>query len=198
MPLFRKCGLLDCIKDLGWNIRDLGDIVREDLEDEIKIAEADTKEYKWTVENAEVIGPMCHRMSDMIHNASCRQDFVLTLGGDHGLATGSISGMLRKYPDLKVGWIDAHGDCNTPATSPSGNYHGMPVAHLLGWIEKNELKGFDWITPVPLLKAENIVYIGLRDIDPEEKLLLKNHNIKCYSPFDIEMRGGTGVVMNET
>jgi len=104
--------------------------------------------------------------------------------------------MLSTYPDLKVVWIDAHGDCNTPDTSTSGNYHGMPVAHLLGWMKKGELKGFDWFTPS--LKAENIVYIGLRDVDAEEKELLRIHNIKCYSPYDIELKGGIANVMNET
>jgi len=79
--------------------------------------------------------------------------------------------MLRKFDDLKIVWIDAHGDCNTPETSPSGNYHGMPVAHLLGWMEKGDVKGFDWLNEVPVLKRENIVYIGLRDVDKEEKAL---------------------------
>jgi arginase len=194
--LFRQCGLLTCISELGWKVTDVGDIATEDLTDKINVCLADKKEYKWDVENSHVIGPMCEKLAEFTEQSSKRQDFTLILGGDHGLATGSIGGMLRTYPDLKVIWIDAHGDCNTPETSPSGNYHGMPVAHLLGWMKKGEVKGFDWFTPG--LKAENIVYIGLRDIDPEEKKLLKDHNIKCYSPFDIEMKGGIANVMNET
>merc|ERR1711976_710370 len=196
--LFRKAGLLSALRDLGWDCRDVGDITTEDLEPKIKAALADTKRYKYDVENSHVIGPMCEELSDMVYQGALRSDFNLILGGDHGLAAGSISGMLRKYPDLKVVWIDAHGDCNTPETSPSGNYHGMPVAHLLGWMEKGDVKGFDWLDPVPVLKGENIVYIGLRDVDKEEKALLKKHNIKCYSPFDIEMKGGIGNVMTET
>ena len=54
------------------------------------------------------------------------------MGGDHSIATGSISGVLKSYPDIKIVWVDAHADINTPEVSPSGNYHGMPVAHLLG------------------------------------------------------------------
>ena len=195
-PLFRKCGLLSVIMELGWNINDLGDIATEDLESLIKEIEADPKEYKSVVENAHVIGPMCEVLSEMTYDASQRRDFTLVLGGDHGLATGSISGMLKTYPDLKIIWIDAHGDCNTVETSPSGNYHGMPVAHLLGWIKEGEIKGFDWFTPS--LKAENIVYIGLRDVDAQEKKLLKDHNIKCFSPYDIEIKGGIANVMTET
>jgi len=196
--LFRKAGLLNAVKDLGWVIRDLGDLTTEDLEEKIMEAKADEKDYKYDVENSHVIGPMCEALSDLVYNAAKRNDFNLILGGDHGLATGSISGMLREYPDLKVVWIDAHGDCNTPETSPSGNYHGMPVAHLLGWMEKGDVRGFDWLDPVPVLKGENIVYIGLRDVDKEEKALLKKHKIKCYSPYDIQLKGGMCNVMTET
>ena len=196
--LFRKAGLLKVIADLGWKINDLGDITTEDLKEKIEACTADEQIYKHYVENANVIGPMCHELSDIVNRGAERQDFNLILGGDHGLAAGSISGMLRKYSDLKVVWFDAHGDCNTPETSPSGNYHGMPVAHLLGWIGQGEVKGFNWFKDVPVLKPENIVYIGLRDVDAEEKQLLKNHKIKCYSPFDIEMAGGIGNVMRET
>ena len=197
-PLFRKCGVLEVVNELGWNIRDLGDITTQDLKEKIDASLADETEYKYVVENAHVIGPMCHQLHDIVYDGAKRQDFNLILGGDHGLAAGSISGMLKKYPNLKVVWVDAHGDCNTPETSPSGNYHGMPAAHLLGWIKKGEVKGFNWLNDIPILKAENIVYIGLRDIDAEEKKLLKKHNIKCYSPFDIEFAGGMGNVMKET
>jgi arginase len=196
--MFRSCGLLNVIKELGWNIRDQGDITTQDLQEKIAETQADETEYKYVVENAHVIGPMCHQLHEIVYRGSQRQDFNLILGGDHGLAAGSISGMLKTYPDLKVVWIDAHGDCNTPETSPSGNYHGMPVAHLLGWIKKGDVKGFNWLYDTPFLKPENIVYIGLRDIDAEEKKLLKKHNIKCYSPFDIEFAGGMGNVMKET
>lgn len=197
-PMFRKCGVLNVISELGWNIRDLGDITTQDLQEKIEASLADETEYKYVVENAHVIGPMCHQLHDIVYQGAQRQDFNLILGGDHGLAAGSISGMLKTHPNLKVVWVDAHGDCNTPETSPSGNYHGMPAAHLLGWIKKGEVKGFNWLNDIPILKPENIVYIGLRDIDAEEKKLLKNHNIKCYSPFDIEFAGGMGNVMKET
>ena len=98
-------------------------------------------------------------ISDKTFNCAKSGNFSLVLGGDHGLATGSISGILRHHSDLKVIWVDAHADINTPNVSPSGNYHGMPVAHLVGLIEKNTVKGFDWHTPA--LKPENIVYLGL-------------------------------------
>lgn len=162
-----------------------------DIEKELE----NSKEYKYVLPNIEILGVMNKKLAEAAQAASAEKNFTLILGGDHGLATGSISGMLETYPDLKVIWIDAHGDCNIPEISPSGNYHGMPVAHLLGWIPEGSMKGFDWF--VPKLKAENIVFIGLRDLDKGEKKLLEDHNIKFYTPFDIETTGGMGKVMSE-
>jgi arginase len=59
--------------------------------------------------------------------------FVLTIGGDHSIASGSIAALQAQHPTLGVIWVDAHADANTPRSSPSGHYHGMPAAHLLGW-----------------------------------------------------------------
>jgi len=193
--LFRKCGLLTCLELLKWKVQDLGDIKLEDCQATIDKILAEDKKHKYDLGNIVTLGAMNQLLAEFCQKSSERGDFTLILGGDHGLATGSIGGMLRTHPNLKVVWIDAHSDCNTPETSPSQNYHGMPVAHLLGWIEEGEMKGFDWFKPC--LKPENIVYIGLRDIDEGERINLKKHNIKCYSPFDIEMKGGIHTVMNE-
>lgn len=170
--LMRQGGLKDGIKQLGWNIEDTGDLKKEDIMDEIFEEEDNMKPYKYVLPNIEVLGCMNKRLSDLAHKKSQEGKFVLTLGGDHGLASGSIHGMLQTYEDLKVIWIDAHGDCNTVETSPSGNYHGMPVAHLLHWIPQGTMKSFDWLQK--RLKPENIVFIGLRDLDIGEKTLLKN------------------------
>lgn len=194
--LFRDCGLTQAIKEIGWEIHDEGDLTKEQMEDEIEAEHANEKEYKYVLPNIEILGVMNKHLSEKAHKRSLEKDLVLTLGGDHGLATGSISGMQRTYENLKVIWFDAHGDCNIPETSPSGNYHGMPAAHLLGWIKEGDMKSFDWLKPS--LKPENIVFIGLRDLDEGEKILLKKHNIKVYTPYDIEMKGGISKVMKET
>ena len=196
--LFRQCGLLNGLKGQGWKVRDVGDITTESLEEPLNelLAMAEEKKWKYNLENGDILGVMNKELSDCCYEISKRKEFSLILGGDHGLATGSISGMLRTYPDLKVIWIDAHGDCNIPETSPSQNYHGMPVAHLMGWIGEGKMRGFDWL--VPALKPENIAYIGLRDIDDGEKIQLKKYNIKAYSPYDIELKGGIANVVEET
>lgn len=194
--LMRQSGLIKGIEKLGYEIEDNGNLTKESLMDKIQKVEADEKEYKYILPNIEVIGVMNEALSDLTAKCSAEKNFVLSLGGDHGLAMGSIHGMLKTHENLKVIWIDAHGDCNTPEISPSGNYHGMPVAHLLGWIEPGTMKGFDWVENY--LKPENLVYIGLRDLDEGEKILLKKHKIKVYTPFDIEVKGGIGKVMDET
>lgn len=193
---FRESGLLPCIQQLGWQLKDLGDITKESLQDEIDALEKDnSKVYKHNLPHIEIIGTVNKKLNEINHEQTKQGRLMLNIGGDHGLASGTITGVLRTHPNLKVIWIDAHGDCNTPEISPSGNYHGMPVAHILGWIKKDEVKGFDWLDHY--LKPENLVYIGLRDIDAGEKLLLKQHNIKFYTPFDIDDMGGIKFVMDE-
>merc|ERR1711874_95272 len=122
--------------------------------------------------------------------------FCLSLGGDHGIATGSISGVKAVYKDLKVIWIDAHADINVPEESPSGNYHGMPVAHLLGWIKKGYFPNFEWLELEDnlMIKPEDIVYIGLRDLDEGEKRNLVKHNIKCYTMHHVDKLGIANVM----
>ena len=71
----------------------------------------------------------------------------MILGGDHSVATGSIYGLKEAFSNLKIVWIDAHADCNTAETSPSGNFHGMPLSPLFGWIPQGTVPGFDWLVP---------------------------------------------------
>jgi arginase len=176
---------------MGWDINDLGDITN----DQLTLEDTDISNYKYSdVKNAQVIGGLCKKLHDMTKKSAESGNFTLVLGGDHGLATGSISGMKAAHPDLKVVWIDAHADANTPEGSPSGNYHGMPVAHLLGWMGEGSVPGFDWFTPN--LKPEDIAYIGLRDIDDFEKKMLKKHNVKVYDIDDVTELG-IGQVMAE-
>jgi arginase len=98
----------------------------------------------------------------------------INIGGDHSMGIGSVGASLNKYgPGLKVIWIDAHADINTRKSSPSGNFHGMPLAFLTG-LDKSD--DFDYICN--LLPFENLCYIGIRDLDEEEISVVKKHNIK--------------------
>ena len=106
-------------------------------------------------------------------------DFTLIVGGDHSLSIGTIPSLIKARPKTGVVWVDAHADINTPFTSLTGNLHGMSVAFLLGLVDHKSLPAFDWFSPC--LTPEDIVYIGLRDLDLAEKRVLKNIGIPYTS-----------------
>jgi arginase len=110
----------------------------------------------------------------------------LTVGGDHSIASGTIHGLLDKYSDLKVIWVDAHGDIIDAGKSEYQGYHGMPLSHLIG-VNDNKIPGFDWFTR--RLNPRNVVHIGMRDIDNDEWDTLSKFKIKCFTPDHIDMLG---------
>jgi len=137
------------------------------------------------------------RLSEQTYEHASQGKFTLTIGGDHSIAIGSISGIARAVRErlnkpLAVVWVDAHADINTFETSGSGNIHGMPVAFLTG-LCKHEV--FGWLTPEGLIPVDKLVYIGLRDVDLGEKKILRDNKIKAFSMHDID-RHGIGKVMD--
>lgn len=146
------------------------------------------------------VSAVTRAVSEQVYEHASKGKFVLTLGGDHSIAIGTISGTARAIKErlgreLAVIWVDAHADINTPETSESGNIHGMPVAFLTGLAtEKNE-ETFGWIREDQRISTKKLVYIGLRDIDRGEKKILREHGIKAFSMYDID-RHGIGRVMD--
>lgn len=127
------------------------------------------------------------------------QKFVLTVGGDHSVGIGTISAALKARPDCVIVWIDAHADINTPSTSSSGSFHGMPVGiamRLDCTSDYQESCEFQWLKDYPTLEPKNLVYIGLRDIDVPERELIKELNIPAYTMHHID-RYGIGAIMEE-
>jgi arginase len=109
---------------------------------------------------------------------------TINIGGDHSMAIATVGASLEKHGSaLKVIWFDAHGDINTRKTSPSGNYHGMPLAFLTGL--DNDYNLFPFLYTVPNLKFENILYLGIRDLDDGEKVVLKEKKIKFIRSKEI-------------
>ncbi|XP_075157136.1 arginase [Haematobia irritans] len=117
------------------------------------------------------------------------QDQFLCLGGDHAIGFGSVAGHLVHSPNLSLVWVDAHADINLHSTSASGNIHGMPVSFLL-----QELRDFwkhahlDDIAP-KCLRADQLVYIGLRDIDPYEAYILNKLGIRAFAMDSVDKYG---------
>lgn len=143
--------------------------------------------------------------SEILQNGS----FPIVLSGDHSNAGGTISGIKMAYPNKRLGviWIDAHADIHSPYTTPSGNLHGMPLAAAMGLGKpENPLNNPDEVTCVawenlcsvgnikPKVNPEDIVYIDIRDLEPEEWKVIRDKNIRYYEPHDIKEKKIAGIV----
>lgn len=116
-------------------------------------------------------------------------DQYLLIGGDHSIGFGSIAGHMNHDPNLAVIWVDAHADLNLNITSPSGNTHGMPVSLFLEDLRKH-WKDIDFSTFAPhVLPSSQLVYIGLRDIDPYETYLMQKLGIKHFAMDTVDKLG---------
>ncbi|KAK1918977.1 A-agglutinin attachment subunit precursor [Pyrenophora teres f. teres] len=114
------------------------------------------------------------QVSDQVYTHARSGKLVLTLGGDHSIAIGTVSGTAKAIrerlgKEIAVIWVDAHADINTPETSDSGNIHGMPVSFLTGLATEEREDVFGWIKEEHRLSTKKLVYIGLRDIDKERR-----------------------------
>ena len=137
----------------------------------------------------------CAELCERVDGSLERGRLPLVLGGDHSLAIGSIagsSGHFAKQGDaIGLIWFDAHGDANTPETTPSGNIHGMSLAVALG-LGDAELVNLGGRAPKVL--ARNAVLIGVRDLDPGEREVLKKSGVHVYTMRDLDERGMRDVV----
>lgn len=137
------------------------------------------------------VSAVTQEVSNQVYKHAKDGKLVLTLGGDHSIAIGTISGTAKAIRErlgreIAVIWVDAHADINTPETSDSGNIHGMPVAFLTGLATEKREDVFGWIKEHHQLSLKKLVYIGLRDIDKGEKKILREHGIKAFSMHDID------------
>ena len=173
----RYAEILQRLKELGYQVHDTGDIPVN--RDAIRHLPGIRMHYLEEIERVNVV--LCQRVTEQLDLGR----FPLILGGDHSIAIGSIFGVLQNKKNLGVIWFDAHGDINTDHTSPSGNLHGMPVSVLMG-IGPEELTS---IGNGAFLKRENMVYVGSRDLDPEERKAMKEQGIKVFTMYEIDDMG---------
>jgi arginase len=178
----RVAGLQARIKQLGHQVEDIGNISVKQPE-EMSYGE---KRAKYLGEIAEA----CKDLGEAVEKSLVEGFLPLVLGGDHSIAVGAVSGVATHFRKEKkeVGyiWLDAHGDMNTPESSPSGNVHGMPLASVMGYgpPELTELMGFK-----PKVQPQNIVLVGVRDLDSQEKKLVKKSGVHVFTMRDIDERG---------
>ncbi|ELY81632.1 arginase [Natrinema gari] len=170
------------LETAGVRCTDFGDLRVPRLEQCDAPATADAK---YIDEIAGVTAELADEVADTIADG----DVPIALGGDHATAMGTISGAARAA-DIGVLWFDAHGDYNTPDTSPSGNVHGMPLAAVTG---HGEFDALDW-TATPTVDPSNTVIIGARRLDDAERLALEDSEVTVFTMHDIDERGITAVV----
>jgi arginase len=184
---FRIAGLGERLTALGMTVVDEGDLVTPIPE--VKAAGDPHKKY------IREIARVCEKLYKTALAALEKDGLPLVLGGDHSVAAGSVAATADyvRRTDGRIGliWIDAHGDMNTPATSGSGNVHGMPLAALLG-PEPAELARIGGFTPKVL--AEHTALIGIRNLDDREKEIVRDSGVRVFTMKDIDRAGIASVI----
>ncbi|KAH9818042.1 hypothetical protein DFH28DRAFT_1123983 [Melampsora americana] len=175
-----EAGLLKGIESLGYTT-----IVDELIPVQIK-SEDDPPIGR--LKSPRTVSSTNQELTNLIGKHTKDGKLILTLGGDHSLAIGTVSGTLEAYPDACLIWVDAHADINTPQSTESGNLHGCPISFLLSSIKAGkDIEPFQWIKPI--LEPNRLVYIGLRDVDEGERKILKEHSIRCFSMHEVDRYG---------
>eukprot|EP00545_Synedropsis_sp_CCMP1620_P011964 CAMPEP_0119012786 /NCGR_PEP_ID=MMETSP1176-20130426/7581_1 /TAXON_ID=265551 /ORGANISM="Synedropsis recta cf, Strain CCMP1620" /LENGTH=360 /DNA_ID=CAMNT_0006965811 /DNA_START=73 /DNA_END=1158 /DNA_ORIENTATION=+ len=189
--LLREGGLRSMMTALGWRVDDVGDINFE------KIASQANQASFPSARNCGIVGAVNEHLANVVQEKIGSGRFPLLLGGDHSIGIGSLAGVLRNRPNTGVLWIDAHADINIPDISESGNMHGMPIGMLMEGVSPDfsKLPGFDWLIDGPRLRPDQIVYVGLRDVDGAERSIIRKLGIPAFTMHDIDHHG-IGKVMD--
>jgi arginase len=175
------------LEQLGHKVQDIGDL-------DVKIPETQKVGEGKLRYKAPVLAA-CETLCEKVDKSLEKGRLPLVLGGDHSIAIGSVAGstnfFARQGEALGLIWFDAHGDANTPETTPSGNIHGMSLAVSLGLGDPDlvQLGG-----RAPKVLPRNTVLIGIRDLDPGERDTLKKSGVTVYTMRDLDERGMRDVV----
>ena len=175
----RYAGLIDELEAAGVECEDMGNVRVPPLR-----FQGDGEQPVANANHLDEVAEVSSRLADEVADACAAGALPIVIGGDHSLAIGTVAGAARDA-DLGLVWFDAHGDYNTPDTSPSGNIHGMPLAASLG---KGAFADMDWAR-ADGLREENVVWVGLRDLDDAEAKAIKESDATAYTMADIDERG---------
>jgi arginase len=157
----RLARLASRLEQLGHTVTDTGDV---------PVPTRETLRLEHGIDFLPTIVEVCRDVARRTAALVRERQIPLVLGGDHSVAAGSVAGVATALAErgerLGLIWLDAHADLNTPGSTMSGNVHGMPVAHLLG---HGDHAMASLATPSPAVRAENVVIVGARDLDPAER-----------------------------
>ncbi len=178
----RIAGLTDSLVDLGHQVREVAQVTASAPEIS-PLVEARTKYVN-------TIAKVCRQTRKKVESTLSKGWVPLVLGGDHSVSLGSVSGVAAHYRSQghRIGliWVDAHADMNTPETTLSGNVHGMVLSLLLG---RGDARLLDVSGEEPAVHAENVCIIAARDLDHEEKRLVKEAGIRVFTMTEMDERG---------
>ncbi|MFQ5768507.1 MAG: arginase, partial [Acidobacteriota bacterium] len=179
-------GLAGRIRAMKRSVRDRGDVPVPIPE----LCSLGDRKSRYAAE----IAAVCRKLADLTARAVASSRLPISLGGDHSLAVGSIAGVARvldgRGEPPGVIWVDAHADMNTPQTSPSGNVHGMPLAACLGHGPPDLVAVGGGVH----LRPENVVLMGIRNLDDREKTMVVNSGIRAYTMSDIDRRSLSSIM----
>ena len=174
----RYAGLERRLTELGYECSDWGNV-------ETPIAEA-TAVGDPSARFLDAIKETCARLAARVAEAARDGSIPVVLGGDHSVALGTLAGLAAVHGPGGALWLDAHGDLNTPETSPSGNVHGMPLAAALGRagpaFAAND-------RPAPAVDPAYVALVGVRSLDPDERRLVGDLGVAAYTMSEIDRRG---------
>ncbi len=172
----RYAGLDNRLRQLGCTVRDCGNV---------EIPVRDTLPEEGGIRFLPAVVQACVAVYEAGESALQRGDLPLYLGGDHSIALGTVSASTL-HGQCGLLWIDAHSDFNTPETSPSGNLHGMPLAALTG---RGAAEMVDLVRPGRKLDDRDIMIIGARSLDSQERETLRSSDVGVYTMREIDERG---------
>jgi arginase len=175
----RYAGLEERLRGLGYEVADRGNV-------ETAVPEATALRDERLRYLPEIL-ETCGRVAGLVGEAIAAGALPLVLGGDHSVALGTLGGLAAAYGQAGgVIWIDAHGDLNTPASSPTGNVHGMPLAAVLG-LAGDAFSSTAW--PLPAVEERRVAIVGTRSLDPAEQALLRDSDIRVFTMSEIDRVG---------
>jgi arginase len=172
----RYAGLDARLQEVGYECRDLGNV-------EAAVAEA-TPSGDERARFLPEIKATCRRIAERVAGVAADGVLPLVLGGDHSVALGSLAGLARVYGPGGALWLDAHGDLNSPDTSPSGNVHGMVLAAALGRAGSAFAEGWN----LPAVDSARVALLGVRSLDAGERDLIRGLDVKVFTMSDIDRR----------
>jgi arginase len=179
----RYAGIDDRLAALGLDCVDLGNV-------ETAVAEA-AEEVDPQARFLPDIKRACERIARLVSGVTRERKVPIVLGGDHSVAIGTLGAMASVHGPGGVLWFDAHGDLNTPETSPSGNVHGMPLGAALG-LAADTFASEAW--PLPALDPQHVALVGIRSLDEGERELVKELGIAIHTMSDLDRKGIEPVV----